>query len=126
VLATTAPARALSQVRANPAVFTPNGDGVNDDTVIEFILAKVDVPRPVRIRLLDLAGRPVADLDPGLLAAGAYLRLGGAGRGQQSPGHWDGRGLSGSRVPPGLYLYRVEVELDSGDEARVGTVAVAY
>jgi len=29
-------------------------------------------------------------------------------------------------VPPGVYVYRVQAELDTGDEAQVGTVAVAY
>ena len=40
--------------------------------------------------------------------------------------HWDGRDDAGEVVPPGLYLYRVEVELDHGDEVEVGAVGVAY
>jgi hypothetical protein len=126
VLANAVLARTLSQVRAAPAVFTPNGDGVSDDTVIEFALAKVEVPRRVSIRIVDLAGRTVAQLRLGPLAAGAYQRLSGAGRGPESPGWWDGRAAGGERVPPGIYLYRVEVDLDSGSEVRLGTVAVVY
>ncbi|MFH1568134.1 MAG: discoidin domain-containing protein [Gemmatimonadota bacterium] len=126
LLATTAAGRVLSQVRAAPPVLTPNGDGVNDDTVIEFVLAKVDVPRPVRIRIADLAGRAVADLGAGTLASGSYQRSGSASRGDRSPGWWDGRNAAGELVPPGLYLYRVEVGLDSGDEVGVGVVGVAY
>ena len=126
LLATTVEERTLSQVRAHPPVFTPNGDGINDDTVIEFALTKVDVPRAVRIRITDLAGRIVADLSGSPLAAGAYLRLGLSGSGAESPGLWDGRNAAGERVPPGIYLYRVEVELDSGDEVEMGTVGVVY
>jgi len=126
VLATDAPRRTLVQVRACPAAFSPNGDGVNDDTVIEFVLAKVEVPRRIDIRILDLAGRTIARLRPGPLAAGAYLRLGGAGRGPLSPGYWDGSADGGGLVPPGVYVYRVEVELDGGNEVSMGTVAVVY
>ncbi|MEW6750441.1 MAG: discoidin domain-containing protein [Candidatus Latescibacterota bacterium] len=126
VLATTAHARVLSQVQASPRVLTPNGDGVNDGTVIGFVLAKVDAPRRVRIRVRDVAGRLVATLDPPALPAGSYLRPRGAEGGTASPGFWDGRNAAGERVAPGLYVYSVEVELDSGDEVRTGTLAVVY
>ena len=126
LLATTAGNRVLSQVRAAPKVLTPNRDGINDDTVIEFVLARVDVPRQVRIAILDLSGKTVADLAPGQLASGSYLRPDNAAWGDRSPGQWDGRNGAGELVPPGLYLYRIEVELDSGDEVEVGAVGVAY
>jgi hypothetical protein len=126
LLATTARERSLSQVRARPSVFTPNGDGINDDTVVEFVLAKVDVPRRVRIRITDLTGRTVAELNGSDLTSGSYLRSSHSVEGEESPGFWDGRDGAGERVPPGIYLYRVEVELDSGDEVEMGTVGVAY
>ena len=110
---------ALSQVRAEPPVITPNGDGINDRTVIEFILSVVDRPRRVSIRIFDLGGRPVRDLSPPPVAAGAYL-------GPGAPGTWDGTDAAGRTVPPGLYLYRVEADLDTGNETRSGVVAVAY
>ena len=39
---------------------------------------------------------------------------------------WDGTDQEGDLVLPGIYLYRVRLEADSGDEVRVGTVAVVY
>jgi len=126
LVATSTQDRVLSQVRASPPVLTPNGDRVNDDTVIEFVLAKVDLARQVRIHIADLSGRTVADLGVGRLASGSYLRSGNAGQGEVSPGRWDGRNAAGELVSPGVYLYRIEVELDRGDEVEVGVVGVAY
>jgi hypothetical protein len=119
-------ARTLAEVGARPPVFTPNGDGVNDATVIEFVLSKVSVPCPVKLIIRDLGGRVVRDLEPGALPAGAYLSSGRATNATASPGYWDGRDGSGNLVPPGLYLYHVEVDLDTDDEAQSGIVAVVY
>ncbi|MEW6753311.1 MAG: discoidin domain-containing protein [Candidatus Latescibacterota bacterium] len=123
VAATALGSRVLTQVQARPAVFTPNGDQVNDRTVIEFALARLSAPRPVRLGFYDLAGRRVRELSLGELRAGAYLLDAEMGAG---PGSWDGTDEAGERVPPGLYLYRLEVDLDSGVEAQAGLVGVAY
>ena len=124
LVTTTVTGQVLEQVRANPPLFSPNGDGINDATVIELVLARVDTARPVSMRILDLSGRTVARLRPPALSAGTYLRL--SGRERESPGYWDGRNERGNLVPPGLYLFQVEVELDAGDEVHSGYVAVAY
>ena len=126
VVPTTSPEEALSSVGANPRVFTPNGDDINDDTVIEFILSKVDTPRDLGLRIFDLRGALVRDLKPAPLAAGVYLRLTGNGGRGIVPGYWDGRDDEGRLVPPGNYIYRVRVELDAGDETAAGVVGVAY
>ena len=40
---------------------------------------------------------------------------------------WDGRDDAGEVVPPGIYLYRIEVDTDRDREAvRLGLVNVAY
>ena len=126
VVPTTSPEGALSSVRASPSVFTPNGDDINDDTVIEFILSKVDTPRDLGMRIYDLRGTLVRDLKPSPVAAGVYLRLTGSGALGIVPGHWDGRDDEGRLVPPGNYIYRVQVELDAGNETATGVVGVVY
>ncbi len=120
-IATTSLGKTLSEVRATPSVFSPNGDGDNDNTVFEFILSKVDTPREVKIQIFDLSGRMVAELNPDPVLAGTYLSSG-----QTSPGYWDGRGMAGALVPPGIYLYRVELDLDENDEIESGIVGVVY
>ena len=124
LVTTTVTGQVLEQVRANPPIFSPNGDGVNDATVIELVLSRVDVARPVSMRIFDLSGRIVARLRPPDLSAGTYLRL--PGRERESPGYWDGRDDRGNLVPPGLYLFQVEVEVDVGEAVRSGLVAVVY
>ena len=125
VSASTSTRRVLSEVSARPGVLTPNGDGINDHTVIEFVLSKLDVPKRVHIRLHDLSGRTVRQLPTTELTAGEYAAApGGSQVGE--PGYWDGRDDAGRRVPPGLYLYQVEVDLDSGAEVLRGVVSVAY
>ena len=121
--AATSDERVLSQVRVHPPVFSPNADGVNDFAAIEFALSKIETPRPVAIGIFDLSGRLVRALRPPPLAAGAYLRLPTEGR---PPGLWDGRDAAGSLVGPGLYLYRVEVKVDTGAESAAGVIGVAY
>ena len=116
--------RVLDQVGADPPIFSPNGDGINDATVIEFVLAKVDAARQVSIRIFDLGGRTVARIQSPDLTAGTYLRL--PGRERESPGYWDGRDEHGDLVPPGLYLFQVKVNLDAGDKVLSGHVAVVY
>ncbi len=109
----------LSDVSANPPVITPNGDGFNDATVIAFTLAKLDTPRDVSVRVFDLGGRLVRDLRLRPLAAGAYT-------GPGAPGTWDGTDAGGNVVPPGLYLFQIDVDVDTGDEVKSGVIAVVY
>lgn len=125
VAVTSSREEALAEVKVSPPVFTPNGDRINDYAVVEFALSKVEVPKRVRIRIFDLSGGTVRQLRPELLAAGAYVR---SDRGDDggAPGFWDGRDDAGERVAPGLYIYRVEVDLDTGDETRSGVVGVVY
>ena len=106
----------LSQVRPVPKVFSPNGDGINDATAIEFTLARVSEPQLVEVDIFDVEGRPVRTLYAGPLNAGEY----------SAPGLWDGRDDAGELVAPGLYLVRVRILLERKEESRLRTVAVAY
>ena len=105
----------LGQVAAVPATFTPNGDGVNEGVVIQYNLLSLSAARPVEVALYDLAGQRVRTLFSGLESNGRYVDK-----------IWDGRDDSGQRVPPGLYLARVEVKGDSGTTGHNVVVGVAY
>jgi flagellar hook assembly protein FlgD len=39
---------------------------------------------------------------------------------------WDGRDDEGRRVPPGIYLYELQVQSDQPLSHQVGLVSVAY
>ena len=116
----------LDQVRTNPPVFTPNGDNINDHTIIEFVLSRISVPQEIDVDIFDLGGRLVRQLDTGLLRGGQYVRPPAGGDPALSPGFWDGRDDAGTLVVPGLYLVRVRAQLDQGDKTALCSVAVVY
>ncbi len=126
VLAFDAEGSVLSAMRAQPPVFTPNGDGLNDDTVIEFTLSRVSLPQSLEVDILDLQGRLVRRLERVLLSGGQYLRPPAGHDAAASPGFWDGRDSSGALVAPGLYLVRLRAKLDLGELAEIRTVSVVY
>ena len=114
----------LSQVRPVPQAFSPNGDGINDATVIEFTLARVSEPQVVAVDIFDVQGRPVRALYAAALSAGEYVRLPSAPT--SVPGLWDGRDDAGELVAPGFYLVRVRILLEREEESRLCAVAVVY
>ena len=114
----------LGQVRPVPEVFSPNGDGINDNTVIQFTLARVSEPHAGEIGIYDVQGQLVRRLDTATLGAGQYLRP--ATPTAATPGLWDGRDNAAQLVPPGLYLVQVRVQLEREEVTRMRTVAVVY
>lgn len=103
----------LANMSFSSKAITPNGDGVNDELTLEIALVNVLAPRPLRLRLYDLAGRPVYDRGEDSLAGHRKLI-------------WDGRDSHGDRVAPGLYVLEVLVEGDAGDEKIQALISVAY
>ena len=103
----------LSRVAAQPRVFTPQGDGVNDEVVLSYTLFSVRSTR-AEVAVYSLGGRLVRQLFSGLQSAGPQ------------EAKWDGRDDQGETVAPGLYLLRVEVDADGGRFTRVHPVAVAF
>lgn len=108
------PKRILAKDRiwVAPNPFSPNGDGRFDTVQIRYELAKVAVARPVTVRVFDLSGRCLRTIHT-LQKSGTHIV------------EWDGRADDGARVPPGMYLFQVDV--DSGIEARFnGAIGVVY
>ena len=127
VVVTDVVSKDLLNVRAHPRVFTPNGDGVNDFTVIEFTLTKVAAPRRVDVEIFDLSGRRVNRLNAERLVGGRYVHpLLNKEQARFVPGFWDGMDASGELVPPGIYLFTVKANLDNGDATAAGVVHLVY
>ena len=95
---------------------TPNGDGINDELIVQFALLKVIEDRPLNVEIFDLSGSMV----------GRGSGKGALGMVGSQEFSWDGRDFSGALVPPGMYICRIVVEADQGDSELVRIVNVAY
>ena len=87
---------------------SPNGDGVNDEGVVRFALAKIENTEP-EVSIYDLSGQRVR-----VLVAG-------------NDGYrWDGRDGAGRVLPPGAYICQIKLAADVGDEREHRLVSLAY
>ena len=109
----------LTRVSVFPNPFTPNGDGLNDVARFQFQLHEVSAPRDLRLRVYDVSGRLVRQLDRQLAIRGLF------GEGVEDP-VWSGLDEGGGLVAPGIYLYRISLDTDEGRKEKVGTISVAY
>ena len=101
-------------LEAAPAPFTPNGDGVNDQTIVTYDIANLIGGTPVSVQIYDLAGSLRRVLYSDLDISGRYQRI------------WDGADDNGQMVSPGVYLVRVEVAADTGKESKTAVVPLVY
>jgi flagellar hook assembly protein FlgD len=113
VVGTQAKLSVIENVRLSSPVVTPNNDGVNDKTTIGFDLFGVE-DAPVSVEVYDLSGRRVAVVFNGPLGAGRYQPA------------WSGRDAAEAIVPPGVYVVRLQADVDEGSFTRVVPVSVAY
>ena len=110
----------VQAVSVVPAVFTPNGDGINDEASFRFTVVKVGDDSPVEVHIYDLQGRLIRRLvEQRALSTGSYGIA------------WDGRDGQGDVAPPGIYLARLRVDTDTegsqiGNAEIFRTIAVAY
>ncbi len=100
--------------RATPPVFTPNGDGINDQGIVTYILLSALSPVLLELTVYDLGGRAVR-----------HLQQSSSLNGPQEV-RWDGRDDEQHPVPPGLYLMRLSVDTDTGSETQTQLVGVVY
>ena len=104
--------RLIGDLQLSSRVLTPNGDGVNDAVELSFVVFKAQDAVPM-VEVSDLVGRPVAQLTS--VAEGPTRRF-----------RWNGQDAAGTTVPPGIYLWRIDVNADSGDAIELRVVEVAY
>ena len=104
----------LGDVSVEPAILTPQGDGINDEVAIRYDLFQILELAEVEVAVLQLSGESVRSL---------LSQTQGAGRYSVS---WDGRDNGGQVVEPGIYLVRIEVNADAGQRVRALPIAVAY
>ena len=106
-------ATSLFQNLAYSQVFSPNGDGANDLFQLSFNVVKTTSREP-QVRIYSLAGRRMADLQSATPVTG---------RAQYT---WEGRDAAGQAVPPGLYILRMRINADAGEETVQKLVHVVY
>ena len=104
----------ISSVEIGPNPFTPNGDGINDVLDISYSLLRLAGSAPVLLGIYDPSGALVKEVYRGEDRNGRYVQ------------HWDGKDEGGEVVLPGMYLVRLCVQADQGEESKTGTVAVVY
>ena len=97
-----------------PNPFTPNGDGINDEVTFSFDLFLVLDQVDVQLEIYDLSGYRIAQIHTGGSTAGS-LQV-----------EWDGRDSQGQVAPPGIYLYRLAIDLDNVSTERSGTLSLVY
>ena len=115
VLGTTEQTTAFIQnLTFSAAVFTPNGDGINDQLHLAYSLFRLPEPVPVVLEVYSLDGRRVALVEAGLQNAGPQsLR-------------WDGRDETGQRLPPGLYLTALNLRSEFAAAPQLRPLGIAY
>ncbi|MCY4606415.1 MAG: hypothetical protein OXE49_19435, partial [Gemmatimonadetes bacterium] len=115
VLGTTGQTTAFIQnLTFSSAVFTPNGDGINDELRVAYSLFRLPEAVPVVLEVYSLDGRRVALLEVGLQNAGPQsLR-------------WDGRDETGQRLPPGLYLVALDLRSEFAADPQYRPLGIAY
>ena len=93
--------RLFRNLTVTPRVFTPNGDGVNDELRLDFTVMLVRGSTGVAAEIFDLTGRRVRLLEERrAVGAGSYSIA------------WDGRDEAGELVPPGVYAVRLKLGVD--------------
>ena len=104
----------LIHAKAGPPSFTPNDDAINEVCHISYDLLNLTRKAAIAIAIHDLAGRRVR-----------RVYEGDDGQGHHSHA-WDGRDDDGRLVCPGVYVFRISMEADGGDDVHQGSVAVTY
>ena len=91
----------LGDIEVKNEIFTPNGDGINDDMAVSFSLMRVKSSTPLQVKIYDLGGHLVHQLRDEYITTGRHSVV------------WTGVDESGALVPPGIYVLRTDITVDS-------------
>ena len=91
----------LGDIEVKNKIFTPNGDGINDDMAVSFSFMRVKASTPLQVKIYDLGGRLVHQLREEYITTGRHSVV------------WAGVDNSGALVPPGIYVLRIDAKVDS-------------
>jgi len=104
----------INGLTLTPRVFSPNGDGINDAVRIEYDLLNLEGAVPVRAELYDLSGQSLGVVVEEVAASGRFAT------------QWNGRDASGNTMAPGLYILRLSVDADKGEDVRQAVISLVY
>ena len=69
---------------------------------------------PIEVKIFDLSGRLIRAIQEDVAGSSSFAI------------DWDGTDDQGQLAPPGLYVFRLAVDADTGSQSRVGQVALVY
>ncbi len=104
----------VGEIAIERKLFTPNGDGLNDQFALSFNLLQLVEPAPVALDIFDLSGHRLQQTCTGELGIGPAACS------------WDGRLANGDLAAPGTYIWVLRIKADAFEERHTGTVAVVY
>lgn len=104
----------IQDLQLSAQVFTPNGDGTNDQLALSYTLFRLPSPLPAHLDIYSLDGLLRARVAGGAQGAGPQQIF------------WDGRDSEGRLLPPGLYLMVLAIESEFDEFRRVQPVGIAY
>lgn len=105
----------MSDLQIDPAVFTPNGDGINDETELVFNVSRVLGAKHIDLAVFDLSGRRVRSLHQAREDTRGAWRV-----------SWPGVDDNGNLLPPGIYLVSLELEAESSRAQNTRHTAVVH
>ena len=113
VIRTTLSKDLLADLQVEPRLITPNGDGMNEEVSFSGDLMQLTDRVPLTLGIFDLSGRLLKTQED-LSRSGKFNFT------------WGGRSAGGRLIPPGVYLYQIAVEAESGEEQLRGSLSVVY
>lgn len=104
----------IEDMHFSSSVVTPNGDGVNDEVAIDYLLFRLPQDLPIALEIYGLNGRLITRIDKGAQSAGPQSI------------RWDGRDENGRLLAPGLYLMSLNIDSEFKSFRHLQPIGVVY